>query len=764
MKARFILLIALAASARAEISALHPRIYVRNDAARVGKGLTVGQLRARFPDAAYARFRRPVTTRGAAGTLEVAARYLEEGRAEDLAAVRDFLTSRTFSYEKNDVGGFLAGAEMATAFDWVYDGLTTAERAAAMANIVTTADSSRRFLLRGQPDINHNYTYMAFCTIAVCGLALDREPEPYGQKAAEYLELARQFIESHGRVLDTWNAREGAWGEGSHYTFHETLRTLALTLHAYRSATDSDYFPRIRTSHGDFVRKAGRFLIASTRPDMTFERTGDTSANRAAAALTVPLTVEMLAAGVEDAQERARLHSFTLALLEAHGQNAVRPEYNWGMRIFFDPRAPSTPSYKTLPLFMRLGAGTYEQVMFRNGWGPDSTAITILAGDHFTDHQHFDKGQFLIYHRGGLAVDSGAYDRMYQPDRHANEYAPRTLAHNCVLVYDPQQVLPKGYTNDGGQNIIRGKQHHGDWPAFLAHRDAEGLHAAQVLACDFDESRYGYLRVDLGKAYGDRVTHYDRQFVYLPGPDFLVVYDRVSAASPDFRKRWLLHFQERPKVDGEAPRTGVQSFAGARLTSVRRYDGALLVRTLLPAERTVTTIGGPGYEFFNAFTGRNYPVSTPAVAADIREAGNWRIEVAPQRPAKDDEFLHAIQIGDGATARPLESRLVRDVEKRASGVHLLDPRRNQVVLFSAGLPLRYRIVSNTRADHLVTQLPALENLIVKVNGKTVARTRANASGVLRFDDRATGTRTVTISETAPRHVASEDFSRGLDGW
>jgi hypothetical protein len=158
----------------------------------------------------------------------------------------------------------------------------------------------------------------------------------------------------------------------------------------------------------------------------------------------------------------------------------------------------------------------------------------------------------------------------------------------------------------------------------------------------------------------------------------------------------------------------------------------------------VTTIGGPGYEFFNAFTGKNYPVSTPAVAADIREAGNWRIEVAPQQPAKDDEFLHAIQIGDGGTAGPLESRLVRDMEKRASGVHVLDPRRNQVVLFSAGLPLRYRIVSNTRADHLITQLPASEKLIVKVNGKTVARTTSNAQGVLRFDDRATGTRTVTI--------------------
>ena len=59
---------------------------------------------------------------------ETAARYLEEGRAEDLAAVRDFLASHAYSYEKNDVGGFLAAAEMATAFDWAYNGLAPAER------------------------------------------------------------------------------------------------------------------------------------------------------------------------------------------------------------------------------------------------------------------------------------------------------------------------------------------------------------------------------------------------------------------------------------------------------------------------------------------------------------------------------------------------------------------------------------------------------------------------------------------------------------
>ena len=745
--------------AAGQVSALHPRIYVRHDSARTGKGLTVSQLRSRLSDPEYARWRNPAPGRGAAAMMERAARYLEDGNAGDLEAVRQFLLTNTFSYQKNDVGGFLAGAEMAIAFDWIYAGLSQADRAAAMANIVTTADSSRNFLISGGPDINHNYTYMALNSVAVCGLVLNGEAEPYNARALEYLEMAGRFLESPGKVLDTWNAREGAWGEGSHYTFHETLRTLVLTLAAYRTASETDYFARVQRDHGNFLAKAGRFLIASTRPDMTFERVGETSASRAAAALTVPLTVEMLAGGLTGAAEQARLRSFAQTLREAYGERAVHSSFHWGMRIFFDPRALRTPSFQTLPRAMRLGAGTYEHIMLRNGWTPGSTLITILAGDHFTDHQHFDKGQFLIYHRGGLAVDGGAYDRMYQPGRHSNEYAPRTLAHNCIIVYDPNQAFPKGYTNDGGQNVIRGRQHHGDWPAFLAHRDKEGLHAAEVLACDFeDTSRHDYVRVNLTKAYSEKVTYYDRQFVYLPAPDFLVVFDRVSAAQAGFPKRWLLHFQDRPLIDGNAPEPGLKAWPDAKLTSLRRlgrleaggppvdYDGALWVRTLLPAERTITTVGGPGFEYFNAFTGKNYPVSDPRVAAELRESGNWRIEVAPARPAKDDQFLHVLQI-----QQPAEAGVVRDDDNKMVGTLILARPESQVVLFASAptggpvtLPLRYRISSSAPARHLLAELPPLQDVVVEVNGKVLTRQKVNAQGVLSFRDPGTGRRTIAI--------------------
>ena len=45
-------------------AALHPRIFVRHDAATVGKGPTVSLLRARLKDPAYSRWRVPLTRQG----------------------------------------------------------------------------------------------------------------------------------------------------------------------------------------------------------------------------------------------------------------------------------------------------------------------------------------------------------------------------------------------------------------------------------------------------------------------------------------------------------------------------------------------------------------------------------------------------------------------------------------------------------------------------------------------------------------------------
>ena len=338
---------------RTEVSARHPRIYVRHDDAALGLGLNVSELRRRAGSPAYARWRRPVSSSGPAGIAERAARYLEDRSPADLDEVRRFLATRTFSYAADDVSGFLAGAEMAMAFDWIYDGLSDAQRRQAMSNIVTTADSSADFLLHGEPDINHNYTYMALRTVAMCGLALRGEAEPFDARAREYLAMAALWLEGPGRVLDTWKVRQGAWSEGSHYTFHETLRTLIMTLHAYRTATGTDYFPRIRSEYGDFVARSGRFLIASVRPDLTFERIGDITASRVFAAITVPLTVEMISCGLDDVAEAARLRSFARELEDSYGDKALAPT------CATQPTTPC-PASKPRPTGEHLGPGQVE--------------------------------------------------------------------------------------------------------------------------------------------------------------------------------------------------------------------------------------------------------------------------------------------------------------------------------------------------------------------------------------------------------------------
>jgi hypothetical protein len=732
------------------VSALHPRVFVRHNQAVVGKGLRVHELRRRAADPAYAAWRDPVAGSSAAANLERAARYLESGHTTELHAAREFLLAHTFSFEKHDVSGFLAGAAMCAAFDWIYEALSPDERNRIVKNLIVTAESSRRFLQQGGPDIHHNYTYMALNTVAVCGLVLRGEGEPFDRTAREYLELARDFLESRGMALETWDARRGAWAEGSHYTFHETLRNLILTLAAYRTATNRDYFEA-----RNFLGEAGRFLVGMIRPDFTFERLGDCSPSRVLANHTVPVTVEMLAWGLGNAKDAARLRSFAAALRRAYGRDAVHPDFQWGMRFFHEPSAPASPSYQTLPRAQRFGPDTSELIVFRSGWDAEATQITIVAGDHFTDHQHFDKGHFLVYRGGGLVVDGGAYDVMYQRGGHWNEYACRTVAHNCLLVYDPEERLPAGYSNDGGQRVLRGLQHHRDWHTYVAHRSRESLDTAEVTAYEADpKDRYYYVSVDLARAYGAKVASYIRRFVYLPGDDFLVVHDRLEAAA-SFARRWLLHFQERPEVDGQTPAAGMTMFPDARRVTVRRrdkldlrgrafaYDGVLFLTSLLPRRREIQVVGGPGFEYYHPFLGVNVGPVRPGVAAEVREPGAWRIEVVPRQARTREEFLHAFQMAAGSAAVPVEVSSVSG--EGVTGAHYQSPGRNCVIAFvSSPGAWMYRVQATAPGRHVIVGLPPGKSVEIRINGRRLSHTRTSANGTLTFQDRGQGAREVSL--------------------
>jgi hypothetical protein len=175
----------------------------------------------------------------------------------------------------------------------------------------------------------------------------------------------------------------------------------------------------------------------------------------------------------------------------------------------------------------------------------------------------------------------------------------------------------------------------------------------------------------------------------------------------------------------------------------------LRLRTLLPEKRIITVVGGPGFEYFNAFTGLNYPPENPARANAPREAGNWRIEVSPADNSTEDVFLNTFQFSRGLEVRTLAADSPGWTGVEIPGHVLVFSRE---VDGSASLPLRYRADASGPSGHLVFNLPPRAELIIRVNGKTIPA-RATPSGILKFEDRgqtpATGFKVIEISSKRP---------------
>ena len=259
----------------------------------------------------------------------------------------------------------------------------------------------------------------------------------------------------------------------------------------------------------------------------------------------------------------------------------------------------------------------------RSGWKPDSTWIEFDCGPYLAKHQHLDQNQITIYHRGYLAVDSGA-DYTDSESPHYLNYYRRTVAHNSILIYDPsekffwsQNLLAAA--NDGGQrmdssrfwNTIRSPED------FERTRDLWNLGSMRVV--DHVASQYHYAMGDASNAYSrEKLKKFTREVLYFPAQDLLFVFDRVVSTHPSFKKAWLLHGVNEPSIDQD-PRQGVpgaKEFKNASIFCFREASGELLVHSLLPRERMVTRRGGTRNDFYTPGddhggswgTGENWPL------------------------------------------------------------------------------------------------------------------------------------------------------------
>jgi len=366
-------------------------------------------------------------------------------------------------------------------------------------------------------------------------------------------------------------------------------------------------------------------------------------------------------------------------------------DYLW--LIFNDPEV-TKKSYKELPLTRYAGSSSgvmYARTSWEMGAGDASDAMAVrlnLETMFGGGHDHLDAGHFDIYYKGALALDTGFYPGT--DEKHHRNYFKRTIAHNAMLLYDPDEKMDNRYSgsvNDGGQKYLATTS----FPTETQFKEEKKT--GEILAVDYGEDMYSpsftYMKGDLTKAYAtngdkaevhnsEKMKKYTRSFVFLNFfddvyPGALIVFDKMTSNNPDFKKTWLLHTQEEPTIKGG---TVIAS------KSENGDNGRLINTTLLPKsnDRDIISIGGEGNEF--NVNGINYPTEDNYEndsSKHINDFGKWRIELSPKEKKATDYFLNVLHVTENNENIPLLEPELIEIEGFA-GVKIKD----RVAFFGLG--------------------------------------------------------------------------------
>ncbi|HEY8713892.1 MAG TPA: heparinase II/III family protein, partial [Candidatus Acidoferrum sp.] len=557
-------------------------------------------------------------------------------------------------------------AGQSLAFDWLYDypGFDVALKDRLANGLL---DSASRLLAGSDLAIPeqasyHNYT-LRYLAIVSFALAAARG---HSSTASRYAELRGHVQHAFDNILETTQlvTPQGSYHESMDY-FRITLAPLALLAELQRTTTGIDP----ARGYTVFENVAATYLY-KLMPDGTPSREGDNE---------YPVLDEKDTALLGYSVHRFK-DPYAAWLLRKSGfvpEKWVLPvlEFLWNDPQVV-PRNPALAYESALPR-QKFFPGVGHLVM-RDGWTPDSTWIEFDCGPYFSKHQHLSQNHFSIYHRGYLAIDSGA-DYTDTESPHYLNYYRRTIAHNSILVYDPHERFfwsdnVVDAANDGGQrmdsarywNTVRSVD---DW-----NRTRDLWNLGNMRVVDYKPGSYHYALGDATNAYSPRkLQRFTRELLYLPASNILLVFDRVVSTDPNFKKVWLLHGVNDPTfiAPGQPVAQGATDYATAPSFRFQDSGGELLVHCLLPEQRSVLKRGGPNYEFWTPGnerggdwgSGENWPLEPPEggpLPKDPRllsmwkkfwgddfqklersnrknvVPGSWRVEVSPTVPAKEN--------------------------------------------------------------------------------------------------------------------------------
>lgn len=527
----------------------------------------------------------------------------------------------------------------AMVYDWCYDQMKSSEKQAYIKEFVRLAKSMECGYppRNNQPIAGHPSEWMIMRDMLSAGIAIyDEYPDMYNHVITM---LYRDYIPARNYFYGGQNYHQG--------TNYVHVRFAC------------DLFPLWileKMGAGSIYDSSARFvlydIIYRRRPDGVLLPSGDDYPQNRPALLTMPTPMMLASSYYKDeylAYEFERNPHLNKSGNESMNHCLI---YDLLWRDYnLKGKAPDD-----LPL-TRYSGTPYGWMIARTGWDANSVIAEMKINEQFVgNHQHMDGGSFQIYHKGPLAIDAGAYSGSsggYNSPNNKN-YFKRTIAHNSLLVYDPDEKFEcwnyggggktRFAANDGGQRMCgEGWKTCNSLDSLLSEEYTVGKVLAHGFGPDAQTPDYSYLKGDITQAYTRKVKEAKRSFVFLnlqseQVPAALIVYDKVVASNPGYRKYWLLHSIEEPTLESNT-------------FTVRRTkdgDSGMLHNTVLLPQADnmhIDKVGGPGKE--NWVFGTNYPNDAVAPYLDnANERGAWRVELSPVAPAATDNFLNVIQVAD----------------------------------------------------------------------------------------------------------------------
>ena len=539
--------------------------------------------------------------------------------------------SKTSSSFGNDTAQRHRLLSMSYVYDWLYEYLTPEQKTTIRQGVIDHIDHLKYFL--DNPLYTGGHSRYGNAVIIAGLIALYGD---YGDwQGNQLLETVENTWEQGYNPFQSYVAKEGGyhmgWLYGSSYT--DPLPYLL-----WEKATGQKWCE-------DWRSRQAFWFIYGLRGDETLPRSGDCwNANYRVGNI---IAIVAVCSGVFQNQYAGWFY-------QKYFSNIWEPLRIY--RIIFRDQTvtPKSPFDKDAPLPLAKHFKNSGFVVARDAWDETTTQLIFKCTPFYTkNHHHKDQNHIELSYKGSLLIDSGSYEPPGYGSSHWQNYYTRTIAHNTIVVFDPDEkftLYGKTLSNDGGQKFPDYNQEpKGHEPNNLAEATSEKYKIDGIVRFSEGDGCC-WTRGDATKAYfASKVQSYIRDVFLVNRPlernhPCILILDRIEL-NKKLTPKILFHFNEKPITDN-----GYFSVTNAN-------GGYLHGEILAPANVQLNLIGGEGKRWW--VNGVNYTVENPDQDID---PGWGRLEVGTNVGANKTHFLTLLSVDDvnSFQGRPMSSLVSGD--------------------------------------------------------------------------------------------------------